>query len=116
MITVAILAVKDCKGNSLASIKKYTATNYKFDVEKQTAHIHHTIVHDVEKGDYIRVGNEPKGSSGSFKVAEKKIVNTKPKVAKPKTKVPSAVKPKSTSKKPKEKKVAKPKTIINNNL
>ncbi|XP_018646599.1 Linker histone H1 [Schistosoma mansoni] len=109
MITAAILAVKDRKGSSLATIKKYIAANYKFDVEKQAAHIRRGIVHGVEKGALIRVGNKGKGASGSFKVAEKKVVDAKPKVAKPKTKVPSAVKPKSTPKKPKEKKVTKPK-------
>ncbi|KAH9592150.1 hypothetical protein MS3_00004177 [Schistosoma haematobium] len=109
MITAAILAVKDRKGSSLATIKKYIAANYKFDVEKQAAHIRRAIVHGVEKGAFIRVGNKGKGASGSFKVAEKKIVDAKPKVAKPKTKAPSAVKPKSTPKKPKEKKVTKPK-------
>ncbi|VDO90747.1 unnamed protein product [Schistosoma curassoni] len=108
MITAAILAVKDRKGSSLATIKKYIAANYKFDVEKQAAHIRRAIVHGVEKGAFIRVGNKGKGASGSFKVAEKKIVDAKPKVANPKTKAPSAVKPKSTPKKPKEK-VTKPK-------
>ncbi|VDP32302.1 unnamed protein product [Schistosoma mattheei] len=72
MITAAILAVKDRKGSSLATIKKYIAANYKFDVEKQTAHIRRAIVHGVEKGAFTRVGNKGKGASGSFNVAEKK--------------------------------------------
>ncbi|RTG88105.1 uncharacterized protein DC041_0006694 [Schistosoma bovis] len=112
MTTVALLAVKDGKGSSLAPIKKYITANYKFDVEKQIAHIHHAIVHGVEKGDFMRIGNERKGSSGSFKVAEKKTVDVKPKVAKPKTKVSSAVKPKLTSKKPKKRRSLNRKPLI----
>ncbi|CAH8488166.1 unnamed protein product [Schistosoma turkestanicum] len=109
MITAVILASKERKGSSLAAIKKYNDSNYKFDIEKQVAHIRRGIVHGVEKGVLVRVGNKGKGASGSFKVAEKKVAEAKPKVPKPKTKSPSTSKPKSTPKKPKEKKVAKPK-------
>ncbi|RTG87897.1 uncharacterized protein DC041_0003789 [Schistosoma bovis] len=48
MITEAILAVEDRTGSSLATIKKYIAANYKFDVEKQTAHISRVTVRGVE--------------------------------------------------------------------
>ncbi|KAH8859249.1 Histone H1, early embryonic [Schistosoma japonicum] len=101
--------IHDRKGSSLPTIKKYIATNYKFDVEKQDVHIRRGIVHGVEKVILVRAGNKGKGASGSFKVAEKKSVEAKPKVVKPKTKTSSAIKPKSSPKKLKEKKAAKPK-------
>lgn len=111
MITSAILAAKDRKGSSLPTIKKYIAGNYKFDVEKQAVHIRRGIVHAVEKGVLIRVGNKGKGASGSFKIAEKKAVAPKPKVVKPKAVKPKVSKPKATPKKPKIKTVkpSKPK-------
>ena len=108
MVKAAILAAKDRKGSSLPTIKKCIAANYKFDVEKQAAHIRRGIVHAVGKGVLVRVGNKGKGASGSFKVAEKKSAESKPKAKPAKAKVH---KPKKAAnpKKPKVKKAAKPK-------
>ncbi|KAF5398945.1 Histone H1-gamma late [Paragonimus heterotremus] len=108
MLKAAITAAKDRKGTSLPTIKKYIAANYKVDVEKLGPHIRRGIVHAVEKNILVRVGNKGKGASGSFKVADKKVTETKPKAPKK----PKAVKAKKTAtpKKPKAvKKVAKPK-------
>ncbi|TGZ57680.1 hypothetical protein CRM22_009888 [Opisthorchis felineus] len=112
MVKASINAAKDRKGTSLPTIKKFIAANYKVDVEKLGPHIRRGIVHAVEKGILVRVGNKGKGASGSFKVAEKKTAVVKPKAVKK----PKAPKPKkaATPKKPKAanktaKKTVKPK-------
>ncbi|TPP59775.1 Histone deacetylase [Fasciola gigantica] len=107
MVKAAITAAKDRKGTSLPSIKKFIAANYKVDVEKLGPHIRRGIVHAVEKGVLVRVGNKGKGASGSFKLGEK-TAEHKPKAVK-KPKAPK-VKKAATPKKPKvAKKPAKPK-------
>ncbi|KER29965.1 hypothetical protein T265_03551 [Opisthorchis viverrini] len=80
-----------------------------FDVEKLGPHIRRGIVHAVEKGILVRVGNKGKGASGSFKVAEKKTAVPKPKPVK-KPKVVKAKKPAAPKKPKAAKKPAKPKT------
>ncbi|KAA0197468.1 Histone deacetylase [Fasciolopsis buskii] len=108
MVKAAIIAAKDRKGTSLPTIKKFIAANYKVDVEKLGPHIRRGIVHAVEKGVLVRVGNKGKGASGSFKLGEKKTAEHKPKPVK-KPKAPK-VKKATTPKKPKAaKKPAKPK-------
>ncbi|CAH8463413.1 unnamed protein product [Dicrocoelium dendriticum] len=116
MIKAAITAAKDRKGTSLPTIKKYVSANYKVDVEKLGPHLRRGIVHAVDKGVLVRVGNKGKGASGSFKLADKKVPEpkpkaaAKPKVAKPK-KAAAPKKPKAVKKpsKPKSKTPSKPK-------
>ncbi|OON17834.1 linker histone H1 and H5 family protein [Opisthorchis viverrini] len=109
MVKASINAAKDRKGTSLPTIKKFIAANYKVDVEKLGPHIRRGIVHAVEKGILVRVGNKGKGASGSFKVAEKKTAVPKPKPVK-KPKVVKAKKPAAPKKPKAAKKPAKPKT------
>ncbi|KAA3671367.1 uncharacterized protein DEA37_0003207 [Paragonimus westermani] len=108
MVKAAIMDAKDRKGTSLPTIEKYIAAAYKVDVEKLRPHIRRGIVHAVEENILVRVGNKGKGASGSFKVADKKVTETKPKALKK----PKAVKAKKTAtpNKPKATKApAKPK-------
>ncbi|KAA0185693.1 Linker histone H1 [Fasciolopsis buskii] len=80
-----ITAVKDRKGTSLTSIRKSIAASYRVDVEKLGPHVGQTIVHGVEKGFLVCVGNKMKTAWGSFKLGAK-IVEHKPNVfKKPKT-------------------------------
>ncbi|KAF6779761.1 hypothetical protein AHF37_00865 [Paragonimus kellicotti] len=97
MVKAAIMAAKDRK--------RYLPSHH----QKLGPHIRRGIVHAVEKNILVRVGNKGKGASGSFKVADKKVTETRPKAPKK----PEAVKAKKTAtpKKAKAaKKVAKPKT------
>ncbi|VDP13588.1 unnamed protein product [Echinostoma caproni] len=82
MVKRANTAAKDRKGTSLLTIKKYIAANYKVYVEKFVSHIRHGIVHAVEKGVLVRVGNKGKNESGSFKLGEKKAAEHKSKAVK----------------------------------
>ncbi|KER22723.1 hypothetical protein T265_09242 [Opisthorchis viverrini] len=81
----------------------------KVDVKKLGPHIRRGIVHAVEKGVLVRVGNKGKGAYGSFKVAEKPAVAKfkpvmKPKVAKAKKPAaPNQFKAAKTLTKPKPK-------------
>ncbi|VDD77700.1 unnamed protein product [Mesocestoides corti] len=111
MIKAALVAHNDRKGTSLVLIKKHIAANFKVDVERIASHIRKALVHGVESGSLIRVGNKGQGASGSFKIADKKVAEKKSKAtksAKPKASA-AAKKPKVT--KAKSPKVAKPKKV-----
>lgn len=116
MIKAAIVAHKDRKGTSLATIKKHIASAFKVDMVRMAPHIRRGIVHGVASGALVRVGNKGQGASGSFKIAEKAI-EKKPKVAKAKKPAapkkvaaePKVAKPKATPKKKAPAAVAKPK-------
>uniref|UniRef100_A0A183B453 H15 domain-containing protein n=1 Tax=Echinostoma caproni TaxID=27848 RepID=A0A183B453_9TREM len=77
-----IYIVEDRKGPSLPTIKKYIAVNYKVDVAKLGPHIRRGIVHAVENGVLVHVGNKAKGKSGRFKLDEKKATVKKPEAPK----------------------------------
>ncbi|KER33472.1 hypothetical protein T265_00589 [Opisthorchis viverrini] len=57
MVKASINAAKDRKNTSLPTIKKFIGANHKIDVEKLGPHIRRGIVHAVEKGVLVRVGN-----------------------------------------------------------
>ncbi|KAL3314816.1 Histone cluster 1 [Cichlidogyrus casuarinus] len=114
MVNAAIESVPDQKGVALASIKKYIAANYKFDVVRNSLFIRKALIRGLEKGQIVRVGNKGKGASGSFKLANKvpkvKKSPKKPKASKEdKPKTPKKDKPKTPKKdKPKSPKKEKP--------
>merc|ERR1712227_768489 len=92
MIVKAIEDLKEKKGSSLASIKKYIGANYKVDLTKLSVHIRRAL---------------KSGIAGRFKIAK---AESKPK-AKPKTpkkiKTPSKKKAKPSKKAEKTKSVKK---------
>ncbi|XP_006825952.1 histone H1-III-like [Saccoglossus kowalevskii] len=106
MVVAAITNLKDRKGSSLQSIKKYVGANYKVDLDKITPFIRRALKSGVTDGKFVQTKGT--GASGSFKLkakvtAEKKA--KKPKTPKkPKAKKPKAKKPKAATKKPKAKK------------
>merc|ERR1712056_160218 len=77
MILKAIEDLKEKKGSSLASIKKYIGANYKVDLTKLSIHIRKALKSGIEK----RTITASAGMAGRFKIAK---VESKPK-AKPKT-------------------------------
>merc|ERR1712055_1092894 len=89
MILKAIEDLKEKKGSSLASIKKYIGANYKVDLTKLSIHIRKALKSGIEK----KTITASAGMAGRFKIAK---VESKPK-AKPKTpkkvKTPSKKKP-----------------------
>ncbi|GAA57415.1 ceramide kinase [Clonorchis sinensis] len=100
MVKAVANAAKDCKGTSLPRITMSIAPTYKVNVENLGPRIRCGIVHAIEKGVLVRVGNRSKGASGRFKVAvAKSKAVKKPKAFK--TKKPAA---------PKKPKDAKPVT------
>ncbi|KAL3309312.1 Histone H2B type 1-B [Cichlidogyrus casuarinus] len=107
MVNAAIKSTADRKGASLATIKKYIAANYKFDVERNSLYIRKALVHALEKGQIVRVGNKGKGASGSFKLADKaaKVKKSVKKMKTPKKEKPA----KSTTDSAKKPKASKPK-------
>ncbi|CAG5092957.1 Similar to His1: Histone H1 (Drosophila melanogaster) [Cotesia congregata] len=100
MVTAAIKHLADRHGSSLQAIKKYIASTYKVDVEKQAQFIKKFLKSAVTKGTLVQT--KGKGASGSFKLATSKAA------AKPKPKAASGEK-KVASKKAAVKKPASPK-------
>ncbi len=102
MVTVAILALKERNGSSLAAIKKYIAANYKCDVAKLAPFIRRFLKQGVADGKLKQI-------KASYKVDKTKI--EKPKKPKKPAKKAKAVKPKKV-KTPKKKpaKAKKPKS------
>merc|ERR1712088_246186 len=102
MILKAIEDLKEKKGSSLASIKKYIGANYKVDLTKLSIHIRKALKSGIEK----KTITASAGMAGRFKIAK---VESKPK-AKPKTpkkaEKTKSVK-KTATKKPVPKKAAK---------
>merc|ERR1712038_9496 len=76
MILKAIEDLKEKKGSSLASIKKYIGANYKVDLTKLSIHIRKALKSGIEK----KTITASAGMAGRFKIAK---VESKPK-AKPK--------------------------------
>merc|ERR1712080_631087 len=77
MIVKAIEDLKEKKGSSLASIKKYIGANYKVDLTKLSVHIRRALKSGIEK----KTITASAGMAGRFKIAK---AESKPK-AKPKT-------------------------------
>ena len=108
MVTAAVEALKDRTGSSLPAIKKYIASNYKFDVEKKAHFIKRALKTLVEKGTLTQVKGT--GASGSFKInvaAKKAAEKAAKKVVKKPAKKPAAKKVKKPTKKTPTKKAAK---------
>ncbi|KAG8039577.1 hypothetical protein G9C98_008220 [Cotesia typhae] len=80
MVKAAIKHLAERQGSSLQAIKKYIASTYKVDVEKQAQFIKKFLKSAVTKG--ILVQTKGKGASGSFKLpVTKAAVKPKPKAA-----------------------------------
>merc|ERR1712080_756487 len=77
MIVKAIDDLKEKKGSSLASIKKYIGANYKVDLTKLSVHIRRALKSGIEK----KTITASAGMAGRFKIVK---AESKPK-AKPKT-------------------------------
>merc|ERR1712156_1382853 len=77
MILKAIEDLKEKKGSSLASIKKYIGANYKVDLTKLSIHIRKALKSGIEK----KTITASAGMAERFKIAK---VESKPK-KKPKT-------------------------------
>lgn len=101
MVTAAIKHLAERHGSSLQAIKKYIASTYKVDVEKQAQFIKKFLKSAVTKGTLVQT--KGKGASGSFKLAVTKAA------AKPKPKAASGEK-KAAPKKAAVKKPAAKKT------
>merc|ERR1711953_691293 len=107
MILKAIEDLKEKKGSSLASIKKYIGANYKVDLTKLSIHIRKALKSGIEK----KTITASAGMAGRFKIAK---VESKPK-AKAKTSKKATPKKaektksvkKTATKKPVPKKAAK---------
>lgn len=108
MIVAAISSMKDKKGSSVQSIKKYIAANYNVDIEKLAPHIKKAFISGVESGKLVQT--KGKGAAGSFKL-NAAAVDAKAKKAKEAAKM-KAKKEKEAAKKKaqKEKLAAKKKT------
>ncbi|CDS37718.1 histone H1 gamma protein [Echinococcus multilocularis] len=91
MIKDAIACSKDRKGASLAVIKKHVTTHYKVDMTRIAPHLRRAIVHGVENGALVRVGNKGTGASGSFKLANKFAEKRVPRTARAKKAVSAKV-------------------------
>ena len=104
MVNAAIAALKERKGSSLASIKKYIAANYRCDVQKLAPFIRRYVKKAVTEGKLVQKSGT--GASGSFRLgaAAKKVKKAK----KPK-KAKKAKKPKKAKKAKKPKKAKKAK-------
>ncbi|XP_044590737.1 histone H1-like [Cotesia glomerata] len=100
MVKAAIKHLAERQGSSLQAIKKYIASTYKVDVEKQAQFIKKFLKSAVVKG--ILIQTKGKGASGSFKLPiTKAAVKPKPKAASAEKK---AVPKKAADKKPATKK------------
>merc|ERR1711945_71384 len=95
MIVKAIEDLKEKKGSSLASIKKYIGANYKVDLTKMNVFIRKALKAGVEKKSIVASS----GMSGRFKI--NKTSESKPKTAKPKAAKKAT--PKKAAKKPSKK-------------
>ena len=93
MVKAAINAQNERKGSSLPAIKKYIASNYKYDVVKNARFINKALKKLSEDGALTKV-------KGSFKISAKAKEEKKPKIKKPK---------KPATKKTGEKKATSPK-------
>ncbi|XP_060865085.1 histone H1-like [Metopolophium dirhodum] len=99
MVTTAIKSLKDKKGSTLPSIKKYMAINYQVDSAKFAPYIRRYLKSAITKGELIQTNGT--GANGNFKLpaAEKKPVKKEKKpVAKKQAGV--LVKKKPEAKKP----------------
>jgi len=99
MVTTAIKSLKDKKGSTLPSIKKYMAIHYQVDSAKFAPYIRRYLKSAITKGELIQTNGT--GANGNFKLpaAEKKPVKKEKKpVAKKKEGV--LVKKKPEAKKP----------------
>lgn len=116
MVNAAIAALKERKGSSLASIKKYIAANYKCDVQKLAPFIRRYVKKAVTDGKLVQKTGT--GASGSFRLGAAAKKAPKKKAKKPKKakkakkpkKAKKAKKPKKAKKAKKPKKAAKKKT------
>ncbi|XP_012281206.1 histone H1 [Orussus abietinus] len=79
MVETAISSLKERSGSSLQAIKKYIASTYKIDAEKQAPFIKKYLKAAVLKGALVQT--KGKGAAGSFKLSGKVVETTKPKVA-----------------------------------
>merc|ERR1719367_1555542 len=85
MIVKAIEDLKEKKGSSLASIKKYIGANYKVDLTKLSGHIRRALKSGIEK----KTITASAGMAGRFKIAKAESkTKAKPKTPK-KVKTPS---------------------------
>merc|ERR1711963_826607 len=66
MIVKAIEDLKEKKGSSLASIKKYIGANYKVDLTKLSVHIRRALKSGIEK----KTITASAGMAGRFKIAK----------------------------------------------
>lgn len=66
MVNAAIKNLKERGGSSLQAIKKYIASNYKVDVDRNSTFIRKYLKSAVAKGSLIQT--KGKGASGSFKI------------------------------------------------
>ncbi|OON19848.1 linker histone H1 and H5 family protein, partial [Opisthorchis viverrini] len=104
-----IVGISQTSVKKLRQVVRSCVSRLPVDVKKLGPHIRRGIVHAVEKGVLVRVGNKGKGAYGSFKVAEKVAVAKfkpvmKPKVAKAKKPAaPNQFKAAKTLTKPKPK-------------
>ena len=106
MVNAAIAALKDRKGSSLASIKKYIAANYKCDVQKLAPFIRRYVRKAVSEGRLVQTKGT--GASGSFRLgAAAKKAPKKKKAKKPKKPKKKKAKKAKKAKKPKKAKKAK---------
>merc|ERR1712018_1051845 len=97
MVKAAIMTLKERKGSSLPAIKKYIASNYKYDVVKNARFINKALKKLSEDGALTKV-------KGSFKISAKAKEEKKPK--KPATKKTGEKKATSPKKKAAAKKPA----------
>merc|ERR1712141_320818 len=105
MILKAIEDLKEKKGSSLASIKKYIGANYKVDLTKLSIHIRKALKSGIEK----KTITASAGMAGRFKIAK---VESKPKAKPTKKATPKKAEKtksvkKTATKKPVPKKAAK---------
>ncbi|XP_030838381.1 histone H1, early embryonic-like [Strongylocentrotus purpuratus] len=66
MVATAITELKDRNGSSLQAIKKYIATNFDVQMDRQLLFIKRALKSGVEKGKLVQT--KGKGTSGSFKL------------------------------------------------
>lgn len=115
MVTAAIQTLKERGGSSLQAIKKYIATTYKIDADKQASFIKKYLKSAVASGALVQT--KGKGASGSFKIStlkaevpKPKVQRSTPKVAAPKKKpaalTAAAKKPAAAKKSPVAKKAS----------
>jgi len=98
MVTTAIKSLKDKKGSTLPSIKKYMAINYQVDSAKFAPYIRRYLKSAVANGKLIQTNGT--GANGNFKLPP---VEKRP-VANKQARVSVAVKNKPETKKPLAKK------------